>query len=104
MPLTREQVRAAVERAGDDHWRALILHHEEPYPRPTPTPGDICRAEAERLNQLGYGDRPDLTLTDTTVTRVGEEVELVHRFRQADGRELRTDPFRNYAPGPPGRD
>ena len=39
--LTREDVRAAVERAGDAHWQALIRHHEDPYPRPAPTPGDV---------------------------------------------------------------
>jgi hypothetical protein len=99
MALTREQVRAAVERAGDEHWQALIRHHEDPYPRPTPTPGDICRAEAERLTGLGL-DQPGLTLERTLVGRVGEEVELVHLFRRPDGSELRTDPFRNYAPDP----
>ena len=99
MPLTREQVRAAVERAGDEHWQALIRHHEDPYPRPTPTPGDICRAEAERLTGLGL-DRPGLTLQQTLVRRVAEEVELVHLFRRPDGSELRTEPFRNYAPEP----
>jgi hypothetical protein len=100
MPLTREDVRGAVERAGDAHWQALIRHHEDPYPRPTPTPGDICRGEAERLNQLGYGDRADLTLAESRVTRVGEEVELVHLFRWTDGSEVRTEPFRNYAADP----
>src|SRR5919202_1202411 len=52
MPYTRAQVREAVERAGDDHWRALIRHHEDAYPASRPTPGDVCRAEAERLNGL----------------------------------------------------
>jgi hypothetical protein len=101
VPLTREDVRAAVERAGDAHWRALIAHHEDPYPRPAPTPGGVARTEAERLNQLGYGDRPDLVLVESQVTRVGEEVELVHIFHRPDGTELRTEPFRNYAPDPP---
>jgi hypothetical protein len=99
MPLTRESVRAAVERAGEAQWQALIRHHEDPYPRPTPTPGDVCRAEAERLTALGL-DRPELTLEQSLVTRVGEEVELVHLFRKAGGGELRTEPFRNYAPDP----
>jgi hypothetical protein len=97
MALTREDVRAAVERAGDEHWQALIRHHEDPYPRPTPTPGDVCRDEAERLNGLGLGD---LKLKESRVSRVGEEVELVHIFTQADGSEQRTDPYRNYAPDP----
>lgn len=100
MPLSREDLRASFERAGDDHWRALVAHHEDPYPRPTPTPGDIARAEAERLGRLGLADRPDLTLVESRVRRVGEEVELVHIFRRADGEQLRTDPFRNYAPDP----
>lgn len=99
MPLTRDDVRAAVERAGDQHWQALIRHHEDPYPRPTPTPGDICRAEAERLAQLGLADHPGLVLHESRVTRVGEEVELVHVFkRRAGGGEVVTEPFRNYAP------
>jgi len=45
VPLTREQVREAVERAGDEHWQALIRHHEDAYPESRPTPGDICRLE-----------------------------------------------------------
>jgi len=56
MPYTRAQVREAVERAGDEHWQALIRHHEEAYPASRPTPGDVCRAEADRLNGLGLGD------------------------------------------------
>jgi hypothetical protein len=99
MAFTREDLRASVERAGDEHWRALVAHHEEAYPRPTPTPGDICRAEAERLTQLGLSEREGLTLAESRVRRIGEEVELVHVFRRADGSEQRTDPFRNYAPG-----
>lgn len=99
MGLTRDQVRAAVERAGEDHWDALIRHHEDPYPRPTPTPGDVCRAEAERLNGLGLGDDPGLSLVESRVRRVGEEVELVHVFRRAgEESDLTTEPFRNYAP------
>jgi hypothetical protein len=101
MPLTREEIRAAVERAGDEHWQALIRHHEDPYPRPTPTPGDVCRAEAERLTLLGLADDPDLALRETRVRRVGEEVELVHLFRRrGDGTEMTVEPFRNYAPSP----
>lgn len=99
MPLTREAVRAAVERAGESHWRALIAHHEDPYPRPTPTPGDICRAEAERLNALGIFIGPGAELLETQVRRIGEEVELVHVYTSGAGEPpLRTEPFRNYAP------
>jgi hypothetical protein len=99
--LTREDVRASVERAGDEHWRSLIRHHEDPYPRPTPTPGDVCREEAARLNALGPGTDPRFTLLRTEVRRVGEEVELVHHYTLAPSPEpLRTPPFRNYAPKP----
>ena len=98
MALTREDVRAAVERAGDEHWNALIRHHEDPYPRPTPTPGDICRGEAERLNGIVLPEHPGATLKETRVKRVGEEVELVHLFTAQDGSEFRTEPYRNYAP------
>src|SRR3954463_14303090 len=52
MAYTRAQVREAVERAGDEHWQALIRRHEDAYPATRPTPGDVCRAEAERLNRL----------------------------------------------------
>src|SRR5207249_12246336 len=56
MPLTRDDIRESVERAGDEHWDALRRHHEDAYPNPKPTPGDVCKGEAERLNQLGLGD------------------------------------------------
>jgi hypothetical protein len=97
MPLTREDVRASVERTGDEHWTALIKHHEDPYPRPTPTPGDVCRAEAERLNGLGLGEAK---LKESRVSRVGEEVELIHVLAKSDGSEITTEPYRNYAPDP----
>jgi hypothetical protein len=101
MPFTREDIRASVERAGDEHWRALVAHHEDPYPRPTPTPGDVCRAEAERLNQLGLSDLAGVELLETRVRRVGEEVELVHIFGVGPKRaRLSTEPFRDYAPDP----
>ena len=85
MALTRGDVRAAVERAGDEHWQALIKHHEDAYPESRPTPGDICRAEAERLNGLGLGD---LTLVETRVERTDSTVRLVHVFE--------TEPFEGY--------
>ena len=85
MALTRADVRAAVERAGDEHWQALIRHHEDAYPESRPTPGDICRAEAERLNQLGLGD---LTLVETRIERTDSTVRLVHVFE--------TEPFEGY--------
>ena len=97
MPLTREDVRASVERAGEEHWQALIKHHEDPYPRPTPTPGDVCRGEAERLNGLGLGESQ---LKESRVSRKGEEVELIHLLMKPDGSEITSEPFRNYAPDP----
>ena len=99
MPFSRQDLRASVERAGDEHWTALVKHHEDPYPRPTPTPGDVCRAEAERLNQMP--EFQGLNLLESRVRRVGEEVELVHVFQTPDGQGRRlTEPFRNYAPDP----
>jgi hypothetical protein len=59
MAFTREQIRDSIERAGDAHWQALIRHHTEAYPESRPTPGDVARAEAERLNDLGLGNNPN---------------------------------------------
>jgi hypothetical protein len=98
MPFTRELIRESVERAGDEHWRALVAHHEDAYPASRPTPGDVCRAEAERLNAMGLADLPNLTLVDTRVERVGDaEVRLTHRFRLTPpGVILLLEPFTNY--------
>jgi hypothetical protein len=85
MAFTRSQIRESVERAGDEHWQALIKHHEDAYPDPRPTPGDVCAAEAERLNQLGIDD---LTLVETRVERTDSAVRIVHVFE--------TEPFENY--------
>ena len=97
MALTRQQVREAVERAGDEHWQALIKHHEDAYPESRPTPGDVCRAEAERLNELGLGDAEDLTLVETRVERTDPTIRIVHVFeygpRQA---RLQTEPYEGY--------
>ena len=99
MAFTREDIRASVERAGDEHWRALIAHHEDAYPASPPTPGDVCRFEAERLNALGLGDAGDLELLETRVARVGPEVELTHVLRhRPTGARLWTEPFRDYGP------
>jgi hypothetical protein len=88
MAFTRSQVRAAVERAGDEHWQALIRHHEDAYPESRPTPGDVCQAEAERLNELGLGDAEGLALVATRVERTDSTVRLVHVFE--------TEPFEGY--------
>ena len=96
MPLTRSQIREAVEAAGDEHWQALISHHEEAYPESRPTPGDVCRAEAERLTGLGL-DGDDLTLVETRVERGDSTVRLVHVFEYgSQAARLLTEPFEDY--------
>ena len=98
MAYTRADVREAVERAGDEHWQALIRHHEDAYPASRPTPGDVCRAEAERLNQLGLGDAEDVTLVETQVERTGSTIRVVHVFEYGPRKaRLRTEPFEGYA-------
>jgi hypothetical protein len=99
MPFTRESLRASVERAGDPHWQALIAHHEDAYPASPPTPGEVCRGEAERLNGLGLADAAELELLESRVARVGPEVELTHVFRrEPGGARLWTEPYRGYGP------
>ncbi|MGH7511999.1 MAG: hypothetical protein ACREOQ_03640 [Gemmatimonadales bacterium] len=98
MPLTREDVRASIERAGDEHWRALVAHHEEAYPASRPTPGDVSRREAERLNGEGYGDAARWELVESRVRREGaDRVTLVHRLRdRSTGTITETPPHTNY--------
>ena len=94
MAFTRSQIREAVERAGDEQWQALIRHHEDAYPASRPTPGDVCRAEAERLNALGLGD---LRLLESRVERTDSRVRLVHVFAYGEhGARLLTEPFEGY--------
>jgi len=50
MPFTRDDIRDSVERAGDQHWDALRHHHEDAYPNPKPTPGDVCKGSALATN------------------------------------------------------
>src|ERR671924_603136 len=80
MGFTRNQIRDSIERAGDEHWQALIRHHEDAYPESRPTPGDVARAEAERLNDLGLGDNPDVELVESRVERVESAVRITHVF------------------------
>src|SRR6266576_5712751 len=97
MPFPRDESRDSVERAGDEHWKALRDHHEDAYPNPKPTPGDVCKGEAERLNEMGLGDAPDLDLVETRVERVGDEVRLTHVFRYKPlNLRLLTEPFQGY--------
>jgi hypothetical protein len=97
MGFTRQEVREAVERAGDEHWQALIRHHEDAYPASRPTPGDVCRAEAERLTHLGLGDAADLTLVETRVERTDSTVRIVHLFEYGPKKaRLLTEPVEGY--------
>ena len=97
MPLTREDVRAAIERAGDDHWQALRRFHEDAYPASRPTPGDIAKAEAERLNALGLNNDGDLRLIESRVELLGSTVRLVHVFESSTTKSRQeTEPFENY--------
>ena len=98
MAYTRSQIREAVERAGDEHWQALIKHHEDAYPESRPTPGDVCRAEAERLNELDFGEAEALTLVETRVERGDSTVRIVHVFEYGPEKaRLLTEPFEGYA-------
>jgi hypothetical protein len=97
MPFTRDQIRASIERAGDEHWQALIRHHEDAYPASRPTPGDIALGEAERLNQLGLADDHDRKLAETRVERVGGAVRITHVFETGpDRKRSPIEPFTNY--------
>ncbi|MGI9040947.1 MAG: hypothetical protein ACR2HK_07590 [Gemmatimonadales bacterium] len=94
MAFTREQIRESVERAGDEHWKALIDHHEDAYPASRPTPGDVCRAEAERLNQAGLGD---LHLAETRVDRLDSTIRITHVLEYGPRKvHLLTEPFEGY--------
>jgi hypothetical protein len=97
MAFTREQIRQSIERAGDEHWKSLVRHHEDAYPASRPTPGDIARGEAERLNAMGLGNNPDLELVETRVERLPSAVRLVHVFKdRARGTRFETEPFTDY--------
>jgi hypothetical protein len=97
MAFTREEIRASIERAGDEHWQALIHHHTDAYPESPPTPGDVARAEAGRLNALGLGDNPDLELVESRVEQVPPAVRITHVFEDRDqGTRFETEPFTGY--------
>ena len=97
MALTREQIRDSIERAGEAHWQALIRHHEDAYPESRPTPGDVARAEAERLDDLGLGDDPNLELVESRVERVDPAVRIIHVFEdRANDTRFETEPFTGY--------
>jgi hypothetical protein len=97
MALTRQDIRESIERAGDEHWEALVRHHTEAYPESNPTPGDVCRAEAERLNELGLGDDPNLELVESRVEDAAPAVRITHVFRdKAKDSRFETEPFTGY--------
>jgi len=97
MAFNRAQIRDSIERAGDEHWQALIKHHTEAYPESNPTPGDVARAEAARLNDLGLGDNPSLVLVESRVERVEPAVRIIHVFEDRDeGTRFETEPFTGY--------
>ena len=95
--FTREQIRESIERAGDEHWEALIRHHTDAYPESNPTPGDVASAEAARLNDLGLGDDPNLELVESRVVRDEPAVRITHVFEdRAKGTRFETEPFTGY--------
>jgi hypothetical protein len=97
MAFDRQQIRDSIERAGDAHWQALVRHHTDAYPESNPTPGDVCRAEAERLNALGLGDTPDLRLVESRVEEVPPAVRITHVFEDRDkDTRFETEPFTGY--------
>lgn len=97
MAFTREQIRESIERAGDDHWQALIRHHEDAYPASRPTPGNIARAEAERLNSMELAKDPNIALAESRVERVGPAVRITHVFEdRSKGTRFETEPFTGY--------
>ena len=97
MAFTRSQIRDSIERAGDEHWQALIRHHEDAYPESRPTPGDVAKAEAARLNELGLGDNEDLELVESRVEREGSSVRITHVFEdRSKGERFETEPFTGY--------
>ena len=97
MAFDRQQIRESIERAGDEHWDALVRHHTDVYPESNPTPGDVSRAEAERLNALGLGDDPNLELVESRVERVPPAVRITHVFKdRRNGSQFETEPFTGY--------
>ena len=97
MAFNREDIRESIERAGDAHWEALVRHHTDVYPDSNPTPGDVCRAEAERLNEIGLGDNVELELVESRVERVPPAVRITHVFaNREEDTHFETEPFTNY--------
>ncbi len=97
MAFDRAQIRDSIERAGEAHWQALVRHHTDAYPESNPTPGDVARAEAERLNALGLGDNPNLRLMESRVEQAPPAVRITHVFEdRKKGTRFETEPFTGY--------
>ncbi len=97
MAFTREEIRESIERAGDAHWQALIRHHEDAYPESRPTPGDVARGEAERLNKMSLADSADLKLIETRVERLPTALRIIHLIEHlSTGTRFLTEPFTGY--------
>src|ERR1700733_8447464 len=97
MAFTRQDIRDAIERAGDEQWETLVRHHTDAYPESNPTPGDVCRAEAERLNELGLGDDPNVELGERRVENGPPSVRITHVFGDREkGSRFETEPFTGY--------
>lgn len=97
MALNRQDIRESIERAGDEHWDTLVRHHTQAYPESNPTPGDVCRAEAKRLNELGLGDDAKLELVESRVEEVPPAVRITHVFADRETSDrFETDPFTGY--------
>ncbi|MEP7226109.1 MAG: hypothetical protein ABI785_02015 [Gemmatimonadales bacterium] len=97
MAFTRDAIRESVQRAGDAHWQALIRHHEDAYPSSRPTPGDVAKGEAERLNAMGLGNAPNFKLVESRVERLPSNLRLTHVFEYTPlGIRLLTEPYTGY--------
>ena len=72
MAFSREHIRESTERADDEHWEPPRPppHRRFVYLEGNPGSGDVCRAEAKRLNDLGFDDNPNLELVQSRVDRV----------------------------------
>ena len=79
---------------GARSWRTM----RDAYPASRPTPGEFARREAERLNELGYGDAAHYELLESRVSRVGEDqVRIEHHLRDlGTGAVITVPPFTNY--------
>jgi hypothetical protein len=78
MALTRAADPRSRRAGGDEHWQALIRHHEMRIPRASPPRATSAGRRPSGSNQLGLGD---LKLVETRVERTEPTVRLVHVLR-----------------------